>query len=381
MRRVLLALVAATVGASCTPADQGSADAPVLECSRFERYVFVANRTSPEIAIIDIDLDEVIGRVAIDRIPDQLVVSGTRAKLVASHLDGGSVTILDLQTMEIEAVLELGFPPEQLELDPSGRTFAVSSGADDRVSVISLKPVEQMFQLSGLGRPSDLLFSRDTRLLFVASGTAPRVAVIDAWTGSSIEQINFDAPITAGIAGLASAGRLGFALHGESGQISVFDLREPSQITTLIVPGPATRVFPTADGHQLLVPNERDGTVSPISAWPVRRLAETARLPGATTMFAIYTGASGSSALVLSGDSDRLLVLSLDGGSHGEISLPAQPEAGAMTDGGRRLYLPLSGSDQVAVIDMARGRLAKLIDGVGDQPSGVQVAGALGPCH
>jgi DNA-binding beta-propeller fold protein YncE len=382
MRHALLTMVAAAVAASCTPADRGSSsDPPVLECHRFERYLLVANRTSPEIAVIDLDLDEVIGRIAIGEIPDQVVFSGTRAKLIASHLDARSVTVFDLQTTEIEAVIDLGFRPEQLELDPSGRTFAVSSGADDRVSVISLQPVEEMFRLSDVGGPSDLLFSRDTRLLFVASGSAPRIAVVDAWTGDPLEPMSLGGPETGGITDLASAGPLGFALHGASGEISVFDLRARSAIATLVVPGPAKRAFPAADGRKILLPNERDGTVSIISAWPVRSLAETARLPAAPGIFAIYTNASGASAALLRDDSNSLLMLSLEGSSQREISLPAQPEASVVADAGQRLYLSLSGSDQIAVIDLETEALAKLIDGVGGQPSGVQVAGALGPCH
>jgi hypothetical protein len=110
-------------------------------------------RTSPEIAVVDIDLDEVIGRIAIKEIPDQIVVSGTHAKLIASHLDARSVTVFDLRSMAIEAVLDLGLRAEQLALDSAGRTFAVSGSSDDQVSVISLKPVEEMFRLSGIRQP------------------------------------------------------------------------------------------------------------------------------------------------------------------------------------------------------------------------------------
>jgi DNA-binding beta-propeller fold protein YncE len=357
-------------------------DAAALDFGGFDQHAFVANRTSPEIAIIDTRTDEVAGRLTLADIPHQFVISGTRGKLVASHLATRRVTVFDLRTMAIEAVLELGFRPEQLTLDPSGRTFAVSSGVDDRVSVISLQPVEEMFRLSDLGQPSGLLFSRDTRLLYVASGSAPRIAVIDAWTGSPLEPMLLEQPKAAGIVRLQSAGPLGFALHGEGGEISVFDLRERSAIATLVVPGPANRAFPTDDGTQILLPNERDRSVSIIATQPTRHLREAARLPGAAGISGINTGMFGSVAFALSREHNRAVVLDLDDRRVAdEIALPSQPETAISADAGRKLYVALSGTHQVAVIDMQKRTLVKLIDGVGREPWGINMAGALSYCH
>jgi YVTN family beta-propeller protein len=41
----------------------------------------------------------------------------------------------------------------------------------------------------------------------------------------------------------------------------------------------------------------------------------------------------------------------------------------------------LSESDQVAVIDMRTRKLVKMIDGVGDEPWGATMLGALNYCH
>jgi YVTN family beta-propeller protein len=65
----------------------------------------------------------------------------------------------------------------------------------------------------------------------------------------------------------------------------------------------------------------------------------------------------------------------------GEIALPALPGTGVSMDAGRKLYVALSATDQLAVIDMARGRLVKTIDSVGDQPWGVSSVGGLSYCH
>ena len=73
--------------------------------------------TTAEIAIIDTRIDAVIGQIRVADVPHQFVISGIRAKLVATHLDAQAITIFDLEKMQIEAVLRPGYRPEQLELD------------------------------------------------------------------------------------------------------------------------------------------------------------------------------------------------------------------------------------------------------------------------
>lgn len=389
MRSTLVAVVAVTILGYCAIAGEtsdpigvsSSSDMSIADLNS-ERFVFVANRTSAEIAIIDTRIDAVTGQVRVADIPHQFVISGTRAKLVASHLEARAVTVFNLERMEIEAVLHLGFRPEQLELDPSGRTFAFASGPDDRVSVVSLKPVEEMFQLSGLDRPSDLMFSRDTRQLFVASAIAPRIAVVDAWNGDLLEPLVMDQPPASGSARLQYAGQFGFALHGASGAVSVFHLLDRYLIGTLDLPGPTIAAFATSYGRQILVPNERDHSVSIVSL-PVRGTpTETTRLPSLPGISGINTGMFDSVAFVLSRDHNKAVVLDLD--EHravAEIALPSQPETAIAADAGRKLYVALSGSHQVAVIDMQKRVLAKLIDGVGREPWGVNMVGALSYCH
>jgi hypothetical protein len=50
-------------------------------------------------------------------------------------------------------------------------------------------------------------------------------------------------------------------------------------------------------------------------------------------------------------------------------------------DAGRKSCVVLSGTDRLAVIDMAARQLVKMIDGVGDQPRRVSSVGELGSCH
>ena len=66
----------------------------------------------------------------------------------------------------------------------------------------------------------------------------------------------------------------------------------------------------------------------------------------------------------------------------GVIDLPGtSPETGVTTPDGTKLYVALSGTDEVAVIDARHRRLIKRIGGIGSDPWGAHMVGALNYCH
>jgi DNA-binding beta-propeller fold protein YncE len=118
----LLAVAAAALVCSATPARAGFED--------LDRLVFVANRTTAEIAVIDSATDRVSGRIGLAAIPHQFVLSDQTGKLVASHLDPAALSIVDLGSDELQR-LDLDLRPEQLAIGPDGAILAVASARDD----------------------------------------------------------------------------------------------------------------------------------------------------------------------------------------------------------------------------------------------------------
>ena len=349
------------------------------------RYVFIANRTSPEIAVVDTKTDTVTARLTVAAIPDRFVLSESQAKLIASHGRDKRLTIVDLRRLETETVLELGFEPRQLQLDPSGSVLAISGAKPDTVAILALDGIRERHRIGGIADPGYLVFDVRAERLLVASQSAPRITAVDVASGALLKEIDLavgqgdDRP--AGVAHFVRTpgGTLAFALHGESGQLTAFDLKELRPVKTFGLPGPAERAFATADSQYILVPNERDHSVSMVSTWT---LAESKRLPGAKGMSGVNTGMFESLAVVLSRDESKALIVGLDDGRQiAEIALPSLPETGITAEAGSKVYVALSGSDQVAVIDLARVKLVKTIDGVGRQPWAVSMAGGLSYCH
>jgi YVTN family beta-propeller protein len=356
-----------------------------------ERYVFVPNRNSADVAVIDTATDTVLTRIAVGNVPHQVAISDVTGKLVASNTADDTISIVDLTTLEA-STLQLGHEPEHMELDPSGELLAVGNIAAGTVSLVALDQPLEIARIDGLFSPHNLTFSPDGSRLYVANLGADHVSVIDVAKAEVVDEIRVaestvasgDAQADAEFQGIINVtrtpdGRLGFAAHGEGNRLAVLDLRTGALKASIELGSLPWRAYGTADGRYMLVPNNGEATVSVIST---STLEEVARLPGAEDMTGVYTGWVETTAVVISRGEDKALVYDLVAMAKvGEVALPGTPETGVTTPDGTKLYVALSGTGQVAVIDMRRRALVKMIDDVGDEPWGTTMLGALNYCH
>jgi YVTN family beta-propeller protein len=129
----------------------------------------------------------------------------------------------------------------------------------------------------------------------------------------------------------------------------------------------------------MLVPNSGGRTVSIIDT---TTLDVVATLPGAADVTAVNTGWFDSVAFVISRGENRAVVLDLiEMKGIGDIPLPTAPGPGVVTPDGKKLYVALSGSDGMAVIDTRARRLLKLIEDVGHEPWGATMGRSNNYCH
>ena len=366
---------------------------PVSALEDAARYVFVPNRASADVAVIDTRSDRVVARIEVGNVPHQVVVSDTLGKLIASNTADNTISIIDLETMKTEATVSLGIEPEHMALGPNGRLLAVGNIGAGSVSLVALGENRETARIDGLFEPHNLTFSPDGALLYVANLGANHVSVIDVAAGKVINEIPVADPTALAARGADDSGefqgvinvtktpdgRFGFAAHGESDALAVIDLRTQRTVKQLTLGDLPWRAYTTADGRYMLVPNNGDRTVSVIST---ASLEVVATLPGAEDMTGINTGWFETTAFVISRGESKVLVYDLvDMAKVGEIALPSSPETGVVTPDGKKLYIALSGSNQVAVIDTRSRKLVTLIDDVGKEPWGATMVGALNYCH
>ena len=364
---------------------------PALALDAVDDYVFVPNRASADVAVIDTRTDRVVARLPVGRVPHQVVVSDVADKLVASNTADDTISLVDLSTLKTRT-LELDDEPEHMALGPDGVLLAVGNIAAGSVSLVSLEHETELARVTGLFDPHNLTFSPDGALLYVANLGANHVSVIDVASARVIDQIPVGrAPALAatedigaefqGIINITPTpdGRLGFAAHGEAGELAVIDLRTRELKKSVALGELPWRAYGTADGRFMLVPNNGARTLSVIST---AALEVVATLPAAEDVTGVNTGWFETAAFALSRAGRKAVVYDLEAMARvGEIALPGTPETGVTTPDGTRLYVALSDTDQVAVIDIRARALIKTIDGVGNEPWGAMMIGVLNYCH
>ncbi len=361
----------------------------------YDHYVFVPNRDSANVAIIDTDTDRLVARVKVGNVPHQVAVSDTLGKLVASNTADNTITIISLKTLKPEATIKLGNEPEHMEISPGGAIAAVGNIGGGTVSLIDLKANREHKRITGLHEPHNMTFSPDGKLLYVGNLGANFVSVIDVAKGKVIDEIPVgdeqqlaalpgDEDDHQGVINVTRTvdGRLGFAAYGDGDTMAVIDLRTRRKLKTLKLGDLPWRAYTTADSRYMIVPNNGDQTVSIVSTTSPFR--EVARLRGAPDMTGVNTGWFESVAFVISRGEDKLVVLDRqEMRNTGEISLGkgCTPETGVTNPEGTKLYVALSGCNQVAVIDTRARKIVKRISGVGEEPWGAHMVGALNYCH
>ena len=362
-----------------------------LERADLSRYLFVPNRASAEVSVIDTRSERVVAQLPVGRTPHQIVVSDVLGVLVASNIEDDTVSIIDLESETTLATLPLDREPEHMQLSPDGRLVAVGNIKGDSVSLVSLTELREVARIEGLVQPHNLTFDPTGKRLYVANLGADFVSVIDVEEGRVVEEIPVGEPKLVALAARDEAyqgiinvtatpdGRLGFAAYGEGNRLAMLDLRTGANLKTLELGELPWRAYTTADGRFMLVPNNGDETISVIST---ASLEEVARLEGGPDMVGINAGWFETTAFVLSRGADKLIVLDLVNlAKAGEIPLPGTPETGVVSPDGTRLYVALSSTDQVAVIDTRRRALIGLIDGLGEEPWGTFMVGSINYCH
>jgi len=368
-----------------------TAAAPAAALDAADPYVYVPNRGSADVAVIDSRTDRLIARIPVGNVPHQVAISDIAGKLVASNTADDTISIVDLATLAT-STLRLDHEPEHMELSPDGDLLAVGNIGAGTVSLVSLQDEREVARVDGLFDPHNLTFSPDGDLLYIANLGANHVSVIDVASAAIIDEIKVaDPPALAssegpgaefqGIINVTATpdGRLGFAAHGEGNRLAVIDLRTRELRKSLELGELPWRAYSTADGRLMLVPNNGDRTLSVISTATLEVLAT---LPSAEDVTGINTGWFETAAFALSRAEKKAVVYDLEAMERvGEIALPGTPETGITTPDGAKLYVALSDADQVAVIDIRARRLSGTIDGVGDEPWGATMVGALNYCH
>lgn len=355
--------------------------------------VFVTNRDSNDVTVIEIASDEVIDRLQIGAWtgPHMAMLTPDGKSLVVAGTGRNTMIVVDLATQTTQRI-PVGTKPEHFDISPDGRTLGVGNLDDGTVSLIDLHELREITRISGFSEPHGVTFlpngkayvssygSHEVASLDVSSGTiVARLAVGKAYRLAALNPDRYLREMN-GIANPTPSrdGHFIYAADGDSGVVGVIDTDTDRVVKTLRVGENPWRAYAAPDGRLMLVPNNGDETVSVIDTWRYQVVATLKAGAGMTGV-----NFAGTKAYVVASKESAIYVYDLStfqALKRLKIGTGLKLETASTTVDGEKIYLASSTDNAVYVIE-TESDTVKRIPNVGDSPWAVTILGGHNYCH
>ncbi|MGR3173141.1 MAG: cytochrome D1 domain-containing protein [Candidatus Scalindua sp.] len=358
--------------------------------------VFVTNRDSSDVTVIDMNTDVILDRIACGdwSNPHMAIATLDGKYLLVTGTNANFVAIIDLKTRELTKV-RLGLMPEHFDITPDGKYAYIGNMAAGCVSVVDIEARKEVSRISGFFEPHGIVCLPNNSKVYVSNMGAHEVAVIDVekqLVASRLEvgsayvmaRVDMDSKM-AEIVGIANPtltidGRYAYAADGDSNQVAVIDTIDDSIVTTIPVGDDPWRAYASPDGTKMLVPNNGDETISVIDTTTNKVIAT---FPGGADMTGVNFVNGGKKAYVISRGDNAVYIYDMEKMKELKkikLGLNVGLETASTTPDGKKVYLAASRRNSVFVFDADTDDY-KEITNVGLSPWAVTIIGAANYCH
>jgi YVTN family beta-propeller protein len=358
--------------------------------------VFVTNRDSSDVTVIDMKTDVILDRIACGDFSNPHMAVATRdgKNLLVTGTNSNFVAIIDLKTREITKV-RLGLMPEHFDITPDGKYAYIGNMASGCVSVVDIEAKKETSRLTGFFEPHGIVCLPDNSKVYISNMGAHEVAVIDVEkqmvasrmdVGSAYVMARVDMNVKmAEVVGIANPtltidGRYAYAADGDSNQVAVIDTIDDSVVATIPVGDDPWRAYASPDGTKMVVPNNGDETISVIDTATNKVIAT---FPGGADMTGVNFVNGGKKAYVISRGDNAVYIFDMEKMREikkVKLGLNVSPETASTTLDGKKVYLAASQRNSVFVFDADTDDY-KEIKNVGLSPWAVTIIGAANYCH
>lgn len=359
--RWAVAVMLALAGLAGTPARAaGFTDAT--------RYVFVAAQDQPQVSVIDSRDDRVVGAIDLGLVPSQLEIAGDQGRLLAVD---GQAPVLALASLADGRSwpVALDFVPSRLAMAGDGHRVVAAAPAAGRLAVVEVATGAVVAQTTTVPF-RDLAVAGDHLVLAPDSG----LALLDFASLRPLAEL----AVSQGFATLARSpnGRVVYARAVAQPIVVAVDVGA-ARLVGEVASG-AALAYTNAMGITLMLPEEGgEGALLVVPS----SLKGGVRLRGEAGITGAYSGWFDTVAFLPSSRSRSVVVIDQQGGFRGDdITLGALPGRGTVTPDGRKLYLPLTDTHRVAVIDAERRGLAGYV-ALPARPAMAVMGRTFGLCH
>jgi DNA-binding beta-propeller fold protein YncE len=291
--------------------------------------LIVLNKSAATATFIDVASGEIVGTLPTGQGPHELAITADGTRAVSTNYSGGnSLTVFDVQNVSVTRTIDLGrYPsPHGAFFLPGDSVLAVTSEASQNVVLVHPVRGEVLGAIStGVGGSHMVAVTSDGSTLYTGDMQAGTVSRLDV--ASRSKSRSYQVPATPEAITVSPDGSQVWAGSNARGLVSVVDT-ETGEVDS----GLSGFEWP----YRILILEERDLVVIPDMGLSAVR-------------FVNYSARSDIETLQLPGEGPQGVALTRDRGT---------------------LFLSLSRSGQVAVIDLASRRIVRRIE-AGPSPDGI----------
>lgn len=191
-----------------------------------ERVLVVANWSSGDVSLIDLEDEGCSERIAVGRFPRGLAVDPEGGYAYVAIMGGNAIKRIDLHTRVVEHFATVGTGPRHLCMDREGKTLYASLNHEGAIAKIDIE-TRTVGKLHVGSTPRSMTFGQEERSLYVVNYGIDRVTKVDLNTFSIAGTATTDAkPI--GITYDAVKHRIWVACY--SGSILVFEDQDTDSV-------------------------------------------------------------------------------------------------------------------------------------------------------
>jgi YVTN family beta-propeller protein len=229
-----------------------------------EPFLYVANYSSNNVSVIDINSNTVIATIPVGSNPYAVAVNPAEARAYVANGGDNAVSVIDTNMNNIIATMPVGDTPTALAINPSGSRVYVSNFRSYNVSVIDTNTNSVITTIPLVGQLGFLSVNPAGTRLYVACWQNGTVAVIDTNTNAVIATISVGTS-PRGVAINPSGTRV-YVVNQGSSTVSVIDTSSNVVIATVAVGNNSLFAAVSPSGSLVYVTNQVSNTVSVIDA-------------------------------------------------------------------------------------------------------------------
>lgn len=291
--------------------------------------------------------------------------------LVVVNKSASTVTLIDLASQRIVATLPTGQGPHEIAITRDGRAAVVTDyarGNSLTVIDVAARSVARTVDLSSHPSPHGIAFLPGDSVVAVTSEASNSVVLVRVRDGQIIRAISTDQGGSHMLA-VPGSGQWIYTGNIRDNTVSELDVSKGALTRTFPVPTQPEAITVTADGSEVWVGSNDQGSVSAVSTktgevrtmlrgfgWPYRILI------------------TPDNRLVLVPDLRKHQLRFAERATGRELAVLDFPDAGpqgvTLSPDGRTVYLSLSQEDRLAVIDLERREVTGYI-AAGPRPDGI----------